>query len=189
MEEWKNIKGYEGLYQINKKGQIRSLDRYATIKSGAQRIVKGKMKIASIRKDGYYSLILSKKGINKRYVVHRLLAETFIPNPENKCCVNHIDGNKQNNELSNLEWCSHVENMKHAFKTKLIDNEALIKRGAKISKERRKKVAQFTKDNKLIAVYESQHEAEVATNIPQGRISFCCSGKYKTAGGFIWKFV
>ena len=112
---WKPIKGYEGLYEVSDKGQVRSLDRIN------HRGTKYKGRILRNRNtpNGYYAVMLSKNGIEKIYTVHRLVATTFIPNPENKEEINHKDGNKKKNILENLEWVTRSENVKHAYKTGL----------------------------------------------------------------------
>lgn len=113
MEEiWKDIDGYEGLYQVSNLGRVKSLER----KDKYGRIFKEKVKELQIDKDGYFrtSLWKGKNGSLKQ--VHRLVAIAFIPNLENKPIVNHIDGNKQNNNVENLEWCTNSENDLHAYK-------------------------------------------------------------------------
>ena len=105
-EIWKDIPGYEGLYQVSNFGRVKSL-RKAIIMS------------IRINKKGYSTIGLSKTGVFNRKSIHRLVAEAFIPNPDNLPCVNHKDGNKLNNELNNLEWCTYGDNERHAYRTGL----------------------------------------------------------------------
>ena len=104
-EEWRDIKDYEGLYQVSNMGRVRS------IRNGKIRIFKIAEKYLS-----YYAVHFRENGINKMFKVHRLVAQAFIPNPENKPCVNHIDGNKWNNRADNLEWVDQSENNLHAIR-------------------------------------------------------------------------
>ena len=101
---WYPIKGYEGLYEIRRDKSIRSLHK---------RNKTGKIKIR-IDRGGYETVRLTKNGVTKTHWIHRLLLQTFSENQHNKCCVNHKDGNKLNNEIENLEWVTHAENMRHA---------------------------------------------------------------------------
>ena len=115
---FKDVIGYEGLYQVSNSGSIKSLNR-VVLHSGNKRRIKG-MSIVSFKcKNGYLNTRLHKDGITKNYTIHRLVAKHFISNPENKPQVNHIDGVKDNNMLHNLEWSTNSENMRHAFKTGL----------------------------------------------------------------------
>ena len=104
MEIFKDINGYKGIYQISNLGNVKSL------KYGKTRLLKKYLS------KGYYRVSLSFKGNVTRPVTHRLVAENFIPNYKNKPCVNHIDGNKENNHISNLEWCTYSENEIHSYK-------------------------------------------------------------------------
>lgn len=103
-ETWKDIEGFEGLYQVSDLGRVRSLG------------IRGRIRSLSLTKDGYPKVRLIHKGKDKTARVHRLVAEAFIPNPEGKDTVNHIDGNKENNRVSNLEWVDRSEQMYHAYR-------------------------------------------------------------------------
>jgi len=110
-EEWKDIEGYEGFYQISNLGQVKSRGGWC---GTAKR--KEKIRSTSLTRDGYVKVRLLYQGKDKTMRVHRLVAEAFVFNPENKDTVNHIDGNKQNNIVSNLEWLDRTEQMFHAYK-------------------------------------------------------------------------
>lgn len=112
-EKWKDIKLYEGLYQISSFGRVKSLNRITSNVDGISREIKEKILKQSISNE-YYSITLN-NGTKKRFSVHRLVALAFIPNPENKEQVNHKDGNKLNNMKSNLEWNTKSENQLHAY--------------------------------------------------------------------------
>lgn len=118
----KEIRNYEGLYEINVHGDIRSKDRLIRLATGSVRYSQGKPIKAKENNDGYLFVTLSKNGEAKNYYVHRLVAETFIANPNNKPQVNHLDGNKKNNNLYNLEWSTPAENTKHAYNSGLSKN-------------------------------------------------------------------
>ena len=118
-EIWKDIEDFEGYYQISNLGNVKSLQRLAKNKDG-HRIVKERILRQTKAGAGYLTVMLSKKQIAQRKIIHRLIALYFIPNPQNKPCINHIDGNKLNNCINNLEWCTYLENNIHAYKNGLI---------------------------------------------------------------------
>ena len=119
---WVKIKGYEDFYEISSSGEIRSKDRTVTDKIGRTRSWKGKVLNPNIAPNGYYRVSFSINRKRKQFYVHRLIAEYFIPNPDNLPQVNHIDGNKLNNSLDNLEWVTVQDNVIHAYKNGLINH-------------------------------------------------------------------
>lgn len=123
IEQWEDVKGYEGYYQVSDLGRVRSLER-TIIDSLCTRIFKGKVlkQTEHNGKQPYFYVTLSKSRKNKKLLVHRLVAETFIPNEDNKEQVNHIDGDPQNNTIINLEWVTNAENTQHAYDTGLYVN-------------------------------------------------------------------
>lgn len=135
--------------------------------------------------NGYYSVALWKNKKPTSILIHRLVAETFIPNPENKACVNHIDGNKHNNCVSNLEWNTYSENNLHAFKTGLKKPTWLGKTG---KNNPNSKIVLQIKDCRIIAEYYGAHEAQRKTGVDFRWISSCCHKKCDTAGGYKWKY-
>ena len=168
-EVWKDIQGYEGLYQISSYGRCRRIDRKYILKPHKTN-------------RGYDIYQLTVKGKIKNYLIHRLVAQTFIPNFKNKPQVNHIDGNKDNNRVDNLEWCTCSENMKHAY-----DN-GLIKICEGINNHNHRSVLQYTKYMKFLKKWNSIAEASRELMLKQASISRVCLGKRKTTGGYIWRY-
>ena len=165
-EIWKDIKGYEGFYKISNNGNVMSMPRNGTIK--ATRILK-----QNTDKYGYKYVVLQKHGKLKTKKVHRLVAMHFLNNKDHKREVNHIDGNKANNHIDNLEWVTTSENQLHSIYTL---NHA------------RKQVVQVSKKGELIKTWESLTKAAKQLKISEGDISRCCNGKRITAGGYKWRF-
>lgn len=143
-EVWKDIKGFEGIYQISNFGNVRSLDRrVVNHKNGATRIVPGMILSPWDNGNGYLVVSLNDKRKRKNFYVHRIVAEHFIDNPENKPCVNHLDYNKYNNCVSNLEWCTQIENVSHS-----IDNMRRHRKQCKPTNTGEKYISKSTKRQK-----------------------------------------
>lgn len=185
MEIWKDIKGYEGLYQISDHGNVKNLRTNKLMKP-------------ELLKKGYLRVGLSLNGDRKRFLIHVLVASNFISEkPSNNSEVNHKDLNKKNNKVDNLEWTTPSENVNHAIinidgrKERLQKNMSLIGRkysyiGVEASK---KPVQQINKDTgEIIAEFESAREASKKTNSNYKNISQVCNGEKKTHNGYIWKF-
>lgn len=189
-EVWKDIEGYEGLYQISNLGNVKSLDRKVNAKNNKKRLIKGTFLKLRFNNRNYNIVSLYKNNIQEVRFIHRLVAETFIPNPENKPEVNHIDGDKQNNKIDNLEWCTRTENNKHAWKTglnKVSDNQK--KAAAQSAKKRfSKKIIQYDLKGNFIKEWDSMSEAQRQLNIWHESIGKCCKGEIKTSGKYIWRY-
>lgn len=138
-------------------------------------------------KGGYLRIGLCKNGSITKFLVHRLVAEAFIPNPENKREVNHKNGNKKDNDVKNLEWCTRSENQLHRFAVLGQNGGAYGKTGKKCP--RSKIVLQIYK-GEIIGVFYGAREASKATGINHSNISGCCKHRYgyKSAGGFQWEY-
>lgn len=172
MEIWEYIKDYPN-YMVSSYGNVKSIKNNKILKN-------------HVTDQGYCIVSLydnPKKG--KHFKVHRLVAFSFIENKLNKRTINHKDGNKLNNCVDNLEWCTHSENHKHAY-SKL--NRKAASLGRKGSKAFRSiPVLQYDKEGNFIKMFDSQKIASQELNISFNHISSVCNGKRKTTGGFIWK--
>ena len=163
-ETWKEIAGYEGLYEVSDQGRVKSLNYNRT----------GKEKIMNTGEDtyGYLRVNLSKDGHAKKLKVHRIVAKAFIPNPNNLETVNHKDEDKTNNTVSNLEWMSRGDNVAYS----------------QPQWEKRRVQMLDKSTGELLATFPSLMEAVRVTGINQGNICSCCNGKRKSAGGYIWQY-
>lgn len=161
-EIWVPIAGFENTYEISNLGRVKSF------KYGKERIMK-----TPVSDNGYEILILCKNGVHYKKSVHRLVANAFVPNPEFKREVNHIDGNKRNNSVTNLEWVTPSENQIHSRKTGLSPT---------------KPIDMLSLDGSFLKTFFSTMEAQRQTGINSGHINSCCTGKRKTAGGYKWQY-
>lgn len=139
-EIWIPIKNYEELYEVSNLGRVRSKGRCIMLPKAIHHI-KPKILKGGLFSNGYKFVCLRKNGINKNHLVHRLVAEAFIENPNNYPVVNHIDGNKLNNKLTNLEWCTYSYNLEHAIKIGLVESQCKIRRSVIV--ERDEKIVTF----------------------------------------------
>lgn len=173
VKTWKAIPGYEGLYEVSNAGNVRSLFRY-------KKTLKPLTNLA-----GYKHVFLCKNKKSHIMLIHRLVAMAFIDNPQNKPCVNHLDGNKSNNHVTNLEWATYSENERHSF-------SVLGKRvyGAVgcvgDMRYNNKHIVQTTLTGEFINEYESRGLASIATGVSSGNIWLVLNRKRKSAGGYKW---
>ena len=188
-EIWKDIKGYEGLYQISNLGNVKSLDRYIINKNGDKQYFPEKNLIQGFS-NNYLKVTLSKNNKQRTFRVHILVAKAFIPNPENKLEVNHIDGNKQNNKVDNLEWNTRSENELHAYKNGLAKPSDKQKQVvAKYAKENySKKIIQYSLNGDFIKEWNSMHDVWRELGIRPSYICRCCKGLRNQTYGYIWKY-
>ena len=161
VETFVEIEGFEN-YEVSNLGKVRN------IKSGI-------MLKPWITKDGYLRHCLYKHNKRKNLLLHRIIATAFIDNPGKKPQVNHIDENKLNNDLSNLEWCTERENLIHGTRTK------------RVAEKLSKKVIQLDLNDNVLNEFESMKQAEQKTGVLVKNISSCCNGKRKSAGGYKWR--
>ena len=169
MEIWKDIEGYPD-YKVSSLGRVKSL------KFGKEKILK-----SGKNKKGYLQVALCKEGKLKTFKVHRLVAEAFIPNPDNKPHLDHINTDRTDNRAENLSWVTHKENCNNPI---TIENYSKCKLG--LLNHITKPIVQFTKDGKFVRKWDSMIEVERDLGFCSGYISKCCKGKYKTAYGFKW---
>lgn len=184
MEFWKDVIGYEGVYQVSNKGRVKRIGKYKNQVSEwpSNRILK-----AAKKDNGYMYCQLSKDNKTKPKMIHRLVAEAFIDNPESKPTVNHIDGDRTNNSVENLEWATYKENNIHS----LYELNGHFP-GKRQNKRGSKAVIQYDLSGKFIKEYPSYREAYRQTGI--AGIDVVCRGdrqknkRQKTAGGYIWRY-
>ena len=177
MEVWKDIIGYEGLYQVSNWGRVKSLNYKRT---GKERLLNPKP-----NNKGYMRVTLYKNKIRTKHFVHRLVAQTFIPNPNNYPEVNHKDENPNNNHLDNLEWCDRKYNINYGTRRK---RQSEKMKGRKHNNEHKKKNGKKIINLDTREIFNSLREAGEKYNIaPQG-IYRVCKGRNKRAGGYRWSY-
>lgn len=166
-ETWKEVIGYEGLYEVSDYGNIRRNGRIL------RPITRGR---------GYQSVFLYKCGSYKQVSIHRIVAQAFVDNPYGYAEVNHIDENKCNNKADNLEWCSHQANSAYGTRGSRIGS-------ANMNGKKSRKIAQYTMDGTLVKVYPSLQEA-ARNGFAASNICRCANGhpKYSHAYGYIWRY-
>lgn len=180
LELWKDIKEYKGYYQVSNQGRVKSLTRTIRFKNGNIEVRHGKI-LPTFDNHGYLYVRLSKGGKQSLKRVHRLVAMAFIPNPTHLPEVNHIDENKMNNRVDNLEWCNRTGNCNFGTRNKRIGR-------ANTNGKCSKRVAQYDLSGKLIKVWPSMHEAG-RHGYNYKSISKCCCGHIKTYKSSYWKCV
>lgn len=185
VEIWKNIEGYPN-YQVSNLGRVKSLERFYVSANGGQRYIEEHIVKAQYNKKGYLRLHLSKNGKLYSKSVHRLVAEAFILNSENKPCVDHINGKRDDNRVENLRWCTIKENNNNPIYK---ENNRNARVGGKNCNS--KWVVKLDDNNVILYVYDSVSNALKDHNVKNGHISDCCNGKYgyKTFKGYKWQYM
>lgn len=173
-EVWKDIKGYEGLYKVSNLGRVKSLFRIIKTIKGYNITIQEKILKPIVDNTGYFVVSLWKNNKHSRPHIHRLVSETFVTNIQSKPFVNHIDGNKLNNNVNNLEWCTCRENNIHAWKIGLINSC--------------RKINQYDLNGNFIKTWNSVKEAN--NYYKTSHISECCNpnSKRNITKGFLWKY-
>ena len=177
MEEWRDIEGYEGLYQVSNLGRVRSLDHL--VNDGIREYIrKGRVRILTKASTGYYIVTIHNRK-SKNCLVHRLVAQAFIPNPDNLPDINHKDEDKTNNTVDNLEWCDKQYNNNYGTRKQRADDA-----------QHKKSVLQCDMNGNIIREFMGVAEAARSIGKPDDAtsISKCCRGKLKYAHGYTWKF-
>lgn len=172
-EEWRDVVGYEGRYQVSSMGRVKSLER----KDCLGRIQKERILKPGVNGGGYLKVGLRAGGKTRMFLVHRLVCQAFHENPDNKPQVNHLNEDKTDNRACNLEWCTRRENMNHGT------------RNERSAKARSKPIGQYTLDGELVKIWQSPCEAGKQIGLSDSHVSKVANGKLKTAYGFIWKYI
>ena len=178
MEEWRDVPGFENLYQVSNYGRVR-------------RIYNGKVKVMTQRHrgKGYLGVTLIKNSIKKDSYVHRLVAETFIPNQDNLPQVNHKNLNKEDNSVDNLEWVTAIENMRHRYKYGAPVKRVKRKRCTSFRKRKNtKKIKQYLLDGTYVQTWDSLLQIQNTLGFYHSNISACCKGVTRKSHGYIWSY-
>lgn len=184
-EEWRDIEGYEGIYQISDCGRVKSLERFVLLGEGIRHIME-KFLRAKRKKNGYlFYCLYPGDGTVKSEYAHRLVAQAFIPNPLHKRDVNHIDGNKMNNCIDNLEWVTRSENQIHAYNVLNRTREHPVGWDNKLAKH----IVQLNLDGSFVKKWASSWDFQRHTGKTEANVRRCLKGKQKTAYGFRWVYL
>lgn len=185
-EEWRDITGYEGFYQVSNMGKVRSLDRTFLRSDGTTATYKSRVLKPAGRP--YLHVYLSKNNVHNMMRVHRLVAEAFVPNPENLKCVDHIDCNKTNNRSDNLRWCNHLQNMQYAQENGLLAGNfhyELLSDETKLAMKAPRMVSIVRDDG---TEYDCVEDAAKEMGVTHGAISHVLRGLTKTCKGYSFKY-
>lgn len=189
MEIWKDIEGYEGLYQVSNLGRVKSLSRFIDNKRGGW-ISKEIFLKHSYDSWGYQQIILTKNNIRKSFKLHRIIAQAFIPNPDNLPQVNHKNEIKDDNRIENLEWCDCKYNVNYGTRNKRSAEKASQRMTGKIGKlhNTSKPIIQLTKNGEFIKEWECSCSVTRQLGYSDSSIRQCCNGNFKQAYGYNWKW-
>lgn len=175
MEQWKTIENHPN-YMISNRGNVKSLNFN---KTNSERLL-----TPFVSRNGYKIVEIQKK----KYLVHRLVCQAFVPNPNNLPQVNHKDENKQNNCVENLEWCDAIYNRNYGNAPIVLKHKMSEIKTGKPNKNKRIPINQYSFDGELIKKWDGAKTASQTLKIDISSITKCCKGKLKTAGGYIWKY-
>lgn len=195
MEYWKDIEGFEGMYQVSSEGRVRSLDR---INSAGNRC-RGQIRRLIENKNGYLYVNLCKNGKPVNYLVHRLVANAFVENPDRKQTVNHINEQKHDNRAVNLEWMTLPENLNYGTHTERANAHRLVrsgtlhsnfgKRGSETNTHKGKVIGVSKTDPNIVVEFDTAATASRALHISSGQLCDAINGKAKSCGGYYWRRV
>ena len=176
MKRWKNIPGFDGVYQVSDQGDVRSVDRMVTMVmkgTPCESFRPGRDIVPAKTHGGYLNVVLYKNGKGYHCLVHRLVASVFIPNPQGLPQVNHLDENKENNAVTNLEWCTAQENSSYGTRPERLQT----------------RVAKYSIFGELIAEFDSVRDAAKDAGCDYTTIVHCCNSSSQTAKGYVWRYL
>lgn len=188
-EIWKDIEGYEGLYQVSNMGRVRSLERIAR----NNHKIKEKILTPYLQISGYLKVHLRKDNSSYTPFIHRLVAQAFLPNPSNKPQVDHINTNRADNRVCNLRWTTISENRKNPI---TLERVRIVNSGENnpmfgvigADNKRSRAVLQFNKDGEFIKKWDCINDIKRELGINVSNIPECCKGNHKTANGYKWEY-